>query len=73
MPDELRGRVMSLYTLCWNLMPLGGLLAGVLAAAVDARFAVLLGGAVVAVNALLLLGSRRLRALGSESGAGMRS
>jgi MFS family permease len=62
-PDQLRGRVMSLYSLCWNLLPLGGLLAGALAAAVDARFAVLLGGAVVAANALLLLTSRRLRAI----------
>ena len=62
-PDHLRGRVMSLYSLCWNLMPLGGLLAGALAAAVDARFAVLFGGAMVAANALLLLTSRRLRAV----------
>jgi MFS family permease len=62
-PDHLRGRVMSLYSLCWNLLPLGGLLAGVLAAAVNARFAVLLGGAMVAANALLLLLSRRLRAI----------
>jgi len=62
-PDHLRGRVMSLYALCWNLLPLGGLLGGVLAAAVDARFAVLLGGAMVAANALGLLASRRLRSL----------
>ena len=62
-PDRLRGRVMSLYSLCWNLLPLGGLLGGVLAAAVDARFAVLLGGAMVAANALVLLASRRLRLL----------
>jgi MFS family permease len=63
-PDQLRGRVLSLYSLCWNLLPLGGLLAGVLAAAVDARFAVLVGGVMVAANALLLLSSRRLRVLG---------
>ena len=63
-PDHLRGRVMSLYALCWNLLPLGGLLAGVLAAAVNARFAVLFGGGVVAVNAALLLTSRRLRRIG---------
>jgi MFS family permease len=63
-PDKLRGRVMSLYALCWNLLPLGGLVAGALAAAVDARFAVLVGGIMVAANALLLLTSRRLRALG---------
>src|SRR5262249_60433072 len=62
-PDRLRGRVMSLYALCWNLVPLGGLLAGVMAAAVSARFAVLVGGAMVAANALLLLTSRPLRAL----------
>ncbi|HXJ80505.1 MAG TPA: MFS transporter [Candidatus Methylomirabilis sp.] len=62
-PDRLRGRVLSLYALCWNVLPLGGLLAGVMAAAVNARFAVMVGGAVVAANALLFLLSRRLRAL----------
>lgn len=62
-PDQLRGRVLSLYSLCWNLLPLGGLIGGVLAAAVDARFAVLVGGALVATNALLLLTSKRLRAI----------
>ena len=62
-PDHLRGRVMSLYSLCWNLLPLGGLLGGVLAAVADARFAVLVGGAMVAGNALLLFASRRLRLL----------
>jgi MFS family permease len=65
-PDHLRGRVMSLYSLCWNLLPIGGLLAGALAAAVDARFAVLVGGAMVAANALWLLASRRLRTLGAQ-------
>jgi len=39
-------------------------LAGALAAAVDARFAVLVGGAMVAANALVLITSRRLRAVG---------
>jgi hypothetical protein len=63
-PDQLRGRVLSLYSLCWNLLPLGGLVSGVLAAAVDARFAILFGGGMVAINALVLLSSRRLRAIG---------
>jgi MFS family permease len=62
-PDHFRGRVMSIYALCWNLLPLGGLLGGLLAAMVDARFAVLVGGAVVAANALLLLTAPRLRAI----------
>jgi MFS family permease len=63
-PDQVRGRVLSLYSLCWNLLPLGGLLSGVLAAAVDPRFAILVGGGMVAINALVLLTSRRLRAIG---------
>ena len=63
-PDQLRGRVLSIYSLCWNLLPLGGLVSGVLAAAVDARFAILFGGGMVAMNALVLLTSRRLRAIG---------
>lgn len=62
-PDQLRGRVLAIYSLCWNLLPLGGLIAGVLAAAVNARFAILVGGGLVAANALLLLTSRRLRAI----------
>jgi len=62
-PDQLRGRVLSIYSLCWNLLPLGGLVSGVLAAAVDARFAILFGGGMVAINALVLLTSRRLRAI----------
>jgi MFS family permease len=62
-PDHLRGRVMSLYSLCWNLLPLGGLIGGALAAAVDARFAVFFGGAMVAANALIFMMSRRLKTI----------
>jgi predicted MFS family arabinose efflux permease len=63
-PEAMRGRVLGIYSLCWNMLPLGGLIAGVLAAAVDARFAILVGGGMVAINALALLTSRRLRAIG---------
>src|SRR5262245_33534761 len=63
-PDRLRGRVLSIYSLCWNLLPLGGMIGGALAATMDARFAVAFGGAMVALNAGLLLTSKRLRALG---------
>jgi MFS family permease len=62
-PEHVRGRVLSIYSLCWNLMPLGGLLAGALAAVASARVAIFIGGAMVAANALALLTSRRLRAL----------
>jgi MFS family permease len=63
-PDQLRGRVMSSFTLCYNLVPFGGVLVGGLAAAVDARFAMLVGGALVAATAALLFtSSSRLRAV----------
>ena len=62
-PDHLRGRVLAVYSLCWNLLPLGGLISGVLAAAFNARVALVVGGVLVAANALLLLTSRRLRAI----------
>jgi MFS family permease len=61
-PDHLRGRVMSYFTLCYNLVPFGGILAGGLAALVDARFALLVGGTLVTAAAVALLASsRRLR------------
>jgi MFS family permease len=62
-PDHLRGRVLGIYSLCWNLLPLGGLIGGALAAALNARYAVLIGGFMVAANAVLLLISRRLRTI----------
>jgi MFS family permease len=63
-PTELRGRVMGIYGLAFNLIPIGGILAGALAAAVNARFAVLVGGLMVAGMALALLAfGKRLRAI----------
>lgn len=58
-PDALRGRVMSIYSLTWSLMPLGGFLSGALAArfadpAVGAPVAVGLGGVLVALMALFV-------------------
>jgi MFS family permease len=66
-PDELRGRVMGIYSLTWSFMPIGGFLAGAFAAifatpAVGAPIAVGLGGALVALMALGLAStSPRLR------------
>jgi len=63
-PSELRGRVMGLFGISYNLVPLGGLLGGAIAAAADARMAVLLGGALVALGTLAsLLLNPRLRTL----------
>jgi MFS family permease len=52
-PDELRGRVMSLYILAlFGTAPLGGLLMGSLASALGAQAAVLVGAAVCGLTVL---------------------
>ena len=56
-PDQFRGRVMGIWIITYNLMPLGGFQAGVVASLVDVRFAVALGG--VAVMGFALLGAAR--------------
>ena len=66
-PHEVMGRVMSIYTLCMaGGMPLGGLLAGVMADVVGTRewFAAC-GFALVAVGALVLLTQPSLRRMRS--------
>jgi MFS family permease len=52
LPDQLRGRVMGIYGLTWDLMPVGGLIAGAIAEYAGAPAAVVVGGALVAVMAL---------------------
>jgi MFS family permease len=52
LPDQLRGRVMGIYGLTWDLMPVGGLIAGAIAEFAGAPAAVVVGGALVAVMAL---------------------
>ncbi|MBM3945881.1 MAG: MFS transporter [SAR202 cluster bacterium] len=51
-PDDLRGRVMGIYGMTYNLMPLGGMLAGGVASALSAPFAVAVGGGAVTGFAL---------------------
>jgi MFS family permease len=52
LPDQLRGRVMGIHGLAWELMPVGGLIAGAIAEYAGAPAAVVVGGAFVAVMAL---------------------
>ena len=52
LPDQLRGRVMGIYGLTWELMPVGGMIAGAIAEYAGAPAAVVVGGAFVAVMAL---------------------
>ena len=63
-PDHLRGRVFSIYSLTWSLLPLGGLQAGLVADLVSPQFAVALGGVVVAVVAVSVLLLRQVRIVG---------
>lgn len=53
-PDAMRGRVMSVYVMCWGLVPLGTLPEGVAASLWGAPAAIALGGAVCAAFVLLL-------------------
>jgi MFS family permease len=64
-PDNLRGRVMSIFSLTFfGLMPLGSLLMGQIAERFDETIAVLIGGSAILVYALLLyFFVPRLRAL----------
>ena len=65
MPDNLRGRVFSIYSLTWSLLPLGALQAGLIADWVNPEFAIALGGVIVAVFALVIaLTSQRIRTIG---------
>ena len=45
--DAMRGRVMGLYAFTFGFTPLGGFLAGIVASAVGAPFAVGMGGAII--------------------------
>jgi predicted MFS family arabinose efflux permease len=54
LPDQLRGRVMSIHGLAWELMPVGGMIAGVIAEVSSAPSAVALGGAMVGGMALVV-------------------
>lgn len=54
-PDELRGRVMSIYTLTFfGLMPIGSLVAGALAAKIGEPNTVILGSSIMIIAALLI-------------------
>ncbi|MCC6630059.1 MAG: MFS transporter, partial [Chloroflexi bacterium] len=57
-PDQFRGRVMSVYMLCWGLMPLGTLPVGLIAQTHGAPVAVALGGAICALFSLLTAAKR---------------
>lgn len=52
LPDDLRGRVLGLFGLTWDLMPLGGAIVGALAEYAGAPISIAFGGLMVAMLAL---------------------
>ena len=58
-PDHLRGRIMGLWGMTFNLLPLGGFYAGMVASYIGAPSAVAIGGA--AVIAFAVFGAARDR------------
>ena len=54
LPNELRGRVMGIYGLVWELMPVGGMIAGAVAEFAGAPIAVGFGGFMVTAMALMV-------------------
>ncbi len=54
-PDELRGRVLGIYSLVWSLHSLGSLLSGTIAEYSSTPLAISLGGAVVSTFTLFII------------------
>jgi MFS family permease len=54
LPDHLRGRVMSIYGLTWDLTPAGGIISGAVAEYAGAPVAVAIGGLMVTAMALMV-------------------
>ncbi len=54
LPDQLRGRVMGIHGLAWELMPVGGMIAGAIAEIASAPIAVAFGGLMVGGMALVV-------------------
>ena len=63
-PDELRGRVMGVYGMTWNMGPMGALQTGAVADAFSPRLAVSINGlAVIAFAIVLAVTNKRVRRL----------
>jgi MFS family permease len=47
-PEQMRGRVMGIYTITFSFIPLGGVMGGLVASVYDERIAVAIGAAILA-------------------------
>jgi MFS family permease len=63
-PPELRGRVMGIYTITFSLIPLGGMMGGLIAEALDERWALAISaGILTAIVTAVFLTQREVRDL----------
>ena len=58
-PTQLRGRVMGIYTITFSLIPLGGLMGGLVAELLDERWAVTISAAVLSLIVLGVFATQR--------------
>ena len=64
-PNELRGRVMGIYGMTFNLIPIGAMQAGFIAEQWSAATAVIVGGIAVMIFAVIVqIFSKEVRNLG---------
>ena len=67
-PDHLRGRVMGIHTMCYSLLPLGGLFLGALTEWLNLLIAITIGSAIYVVALVIsLTGNANLRNLRFET------
>jgi MFS family permease len=57
LPEKFRGRVMGIYGLTWDLMPVGGMVSGTIAEFAGAPAAVAVGGTLVTGLAIMVMAS----------------
>jgi len=53
-PEQMRGRVMGMYTITFSLIPLGGLMGGTIASIYNERIAIAIGAAILATIFVLV-------------------
>ena len=58
-PDELRGRVMGIYSITFSLIPMGGLFGGLIADFSDIRWAIAIGAIILGAIVLFVAATQR--------------
>jgi MFS family permease len=53
-PEQMRGRIMGIYTITFSLIPLGGMMGGFVASIYDERIAVVVGSSILAAIFVLV-------------------